>query len=321
MSYSTDEEDEQDNKKNDKSKKKNAINKDKNDKPSTSKDDDNSDGDSGSDKNSDNSDSEDENDLHARLLASMEKEAIPEETEEDLMTPRSKSDTKPNPTASAAAPKPTPVPAKPNQNNISKQPTTTSVSKSKAPEKVATKPTTNKPKEQPTPVPVKKDSSTNKAPSLKVETVNNKNYKNGPVIDFQEQIRKISSIDQPDASQLVIPNKPGTIAENVGEAGNNPHDDEMHHAINDILKDENKDTRPRTGKRRSSVPSRPVSGDSGPCKGPVAIDNDKKLKELEEDIVRNHKESGTPSRKPSHQDEETMKKGAEVDNLISELNL
>ena len=298
MSYSTDEDEEDE-----KNKKKKPINKDKNDKLSASK---NDSSDSESDKNSDHSDSEEEGDLHARLLASMEKEAIPEETEEDLMTPRSsKPDPKPSQPTSGNPPKPKETPK---QNNNSK-PTPAS---SNVPEKVVTKPAANKPKQQPT----KADQQPKSPANLKIEPVNNKNYKNGPVVDFQEQIRKISSLDQPDLSQMVIPEKPENIPEGAGKASK-PHDDEIHHAINDILKDEDKGARPRTGRRRSSVPSRPASGDSGPSKEPV-VDNDKKLKELEEDIVKNHKEGGNSNRK---HDDETMKKGAEVDSLISELNL
>ena len=328
MTYSSDDSDGE----SDKVKKKGAKFKktanDKNPKPSQKGDS------SGSDTNKEDEEeeSEDENDLHARLLASMEKEVIPEETEEDLMTPRKAEVTPQNPVPPLTTKPLTASKVKEASKQIDNSKTTTN-NKSTAPKKQVIASTNNNDKTaakvpekgnvKPNPKPqlskkdpVEKDPEKLKPPAehLKVET-KNKNYKNGPVVDFQEQIRKISSINQPDMSQLVIPEKQITMNKNVGKPSTNLHDEDIHHAINDILKDEEKAARPKTGKRSSIT--RPIN--NAEPKKAEPLDDLKKLRELEDDILQNHKEDTRVTN--SKKQDKTKAKGTEVDNLISELKL
>ena len=289
------------------------------------------------DQDGEDDESEDENDRHARLLASMEKEVIPEETEEDLVTPRKPEPVKvivvPKPeVVKTEAPKNPPKPIASNKLNVKKvepkkddtKPTPAPTIQKTVPLSATNNGDANKKKDPPTkdkekpvdPVQTDKIAKEKQEEQMRLERAGakDKNYKNGPVVDFHEQIRKISSTCQmqaPDLSQLSIPLKHHPIKEEAEIAS--PGDDDMHHAINDILKDKEAGARPKTGRRASQQ-----SSSSAKQIDPESQVNH--LKELEEDIIKNHKD-GVDDSSSSDKQNKTVKSGAEVDNLISELNL
>ncbi|XP_066919443.1 uncharacterized protein DDB_G0286299-like [Clytia hemisphaerica] len=242
--------------------------------------------------------SEDEGDLHARLLASMEKDVIPEESEEDLITSR-----KPKDNDIAKTPAPAKAEEKPTKKENPKQKppeTITNEVKPKVP--VTEKP---KPKQSEKPAPKTKVEKKDSLKTPSQETTQNKNYQNGPVVDFHEQIRKISTAhgpQAPDLSQLDIPEKHRTSSQN---------EDDIHNTIDDILKEE-----PKTGsKSRRGSAKRPISATNSAtnamAEGPE--NEEEKMKALEEHILENHGKH--------KQKDEMKKKGSEIDDLISELNL
>jgi len=261
IEYSSDEEeDEDDDDEEDDTKDKKKKKNSKNKKKSKTKDDSSDDSD---DTDKDGSDLENEVDLHARLLESMEKNVILEE-DENTETPRTK------PVA--------PLPVKPNlpPPHLNVEPVALPLTK-----------------------PNETDGKTLTIPEFSKEPETTKHYTNGPAIDFEEQIRKISSTNQSiDMSKLVMPEKHQPIKE---------HDD-IHSAIDDILKDE--ESTGNRSRRSSTVakPSPPVPVSLNKPK----VDESKRLKELEDSILESH---------GKQKKEVLSKKGSEVDNLISELNL
>lgn len=165
--------------------------------------------------------------------------------------------------------------------------------------------------EEPTPPPKNDNLPTKPQTETTTSVVEPTNtvYQNGPVVDFHEQIRRISTNVSPDASKFTD-NKPKDTTDNRSTKTSN-NGPAIHEAIDDILSDSPKQDKRNSQETKSKQKQAKENNNDKVTQPKVTLEDE--LKSLEESILANHDElkvSETKNRKEST-----------VDDLIEELNL
>lgn len=144
-----------------------------------------------------------------------------------------------------------------------------------------------------------------------IDTSDDRNYKNGPIVDFHKQIRRISNHMAPNIEELETPSvDKSNINDDKPVAPTKSED--IHDAIDDILSNSPQlPSRKSSQEAKSKQPQTPQKMETEKRKQPSSTIEDE-LHSLEESILANHENNLSQSK---------QKKESTVDDLLMELNM